>query len=360
MAHVGVERLSAGGGEEDAAQDHEARLVVGAQQHLHGIEGVEGPQHGGQRPDVQQPRNAEEGEPQQHHRAEGLADAAGAGVLDGKEHRNNEKRDDDDLGLPRAEEAVHHCHASQALHRGGHGDGGGQHPVGQQGRAAQHGGQDQPFAAVFHQRVEGENAALAVVVGLHGDQHVLDRGQQRDRPDHQRQGADDEALVDMFNAAVALQDGFHDVHRGGADVAVHNSDGHQEETKTEFFLVVHTFTLFLQKRKILNTFLTRWQGVLNDILTPCVNYNILPHLIEKRKKKPDCGARSSVSTARLAGFIRFSVLSLPGARDQQHQDRIDLQPSQEHGQGQQEFRTRGEKGEAARGADELRHARPDV
>ncbi len=120
-----------------------------------------------------------------------------------------------------------------ASHGGGDGDGRGQHAVDQQGGAAQHGRKDQPLAAVFHQRVEGEDAALTVVVGLHGDEHVLDGGQQRDGPDHQRQRADDEGLVGLTDAAVPLQDGFHHVHGGGADVAVDDTDGHQDHAQPE-------------------------------------------------------------------------------------------------------------------------------
>ena len=246
VAHVGIQRFGAGGGEEDAAEDHEARLVVGAEEHAHGVERVEGAQHCGQRRDVQQAGDAEEGEPEQHHRAEGLADAAGAGVLDGEEHGDDEQGDEHHLGLARAEKAAHGIDAAQALDRGGHGDGRREHAVGQQRGAAQHGGQDQPFAAVLHQRVERENAALAVVVGLHGNQHVFDGGQQGDGPDHEGQGADEEALVHVGDAAVALQDGLHHVHRRGADVAVDDPDGHKKETEAEFFVVVHKTRSFLR------------------------------------------------------------------------------------------------------------------
>ena len=41
MAHVGIERLGTGGSEEAAAQNHDARMVVGAQQKSDATQRVE-------------------------------------------------------------------------------------------------------------------------------------------------------------------------------------------------------------------------------------------------------------------------------------------------------------------------------
>ena len=243
MAHVRVERFRAGGGEEDAAEDHKAELVVFAQQDLNRVDRVEGLENQGQVQDVQQAREAEEAEPEQHHRPEGLADTAGALVLYRKKHGDDRERNEYDLPLSRAEKAVHARDRAQALHRGRDRDGGGQHPVGEQGRAAEHGRQDPPLAEVLHQRVEREDTALTVVVRLHGDQHIFDGGEQRDRPDHEGQRADDEALIHVLQAAVALQDRLHHVHRGGPDVAVDDPDGHQKQAKAKALPFFHASIL---------------------------------------------------------------------------------------------------------------------
>ena len=185
---------------------------------------------------------AQEGEPEQHGRPEGLADLAGARMLHGKQRGDDGQSDDHNLQLPGTEEAVHALNAAQAFHRGGHGNGRGQHAVGQQGRAAQHRRDDQPLPAGFDQRVQRKDAAFSVVVRLHGDQHIFYRGQQRNRPDHQRKRTDDELLVDAGDSAVALHDRLHHVQRGCSDVAVHNADGYQEHGKTESFLLILLFS----------------------------------------------------------------------------------------------------------------------
>ena len=243
MAHVRVQSLRAGSGEKDAAEDHKACLVGRTQQYTHRVEGIEGPQHGRKLQDMQGAREAEEGEPGQHHRPEGPPDAAGAGVLHGEEGRDDEQCDEHHLGLVRAQQPIHGRDAAQALHRRGDRDRRGQNAVGQQRRAAQHGRKDQPLAAVLHQRIEGEDAALAVVVRLHGDQDVFDGGEQRDRPDDQGEGTHDEALIHLTQTAVALQDRLHHVHGGGADIPVDDADRHQKHAEAQLALFLHSFIL---------------------------------------------------------------------------------------------------------------------
>lgn len=159
------------------------------------------------------PRRTEEEEPHEHHRAKGLADAARARVLHGKKRRDDAERDDDDARLAASEEPVHHRDTAKSLNRRGHGHRRRQHAVGKQRRAAKHRRHDEPLAAAAHERIEREDTALAVVVRLHGDEHVLDGREQRDRPDDERQRADNEWLVDLRDAAVPLQNGLHHVQR---------------------------------------------------------------------------------------------------------------------------------------------------
>lgn len=243
MTHVGVERFRACRGEEHAAEDHKADLVVGAVQHLHRVHGVKCLQHGRQVEYVHKSGDAEEAEPDEHDGAEGLADAARSGALHEKQREDYRKRQDYHAGLPRAEERVHHGVGAQTLDRRRHRDRGGQYAVGQHRRAADHRRKDQPLAAAAHQRVQREDAALAVVVGAHGDENVLYRRQQGYRPDNERQRADDQLLRGLREAAVALDDRLHDVHRRGADVAVDDADGYSSIAKLTFFLFAVLFPM---------------------------------------------------------------------------------------------------------------------
>ena len=233
VAHIGIKGLRAGGGEEDTAEDHETQLVRGAEQDPDGIDRIEGFEHDRERENVRHAGDPQKGKPEQHDRPEGFSDPAGAGVLNRKERRDDDKRDDDDLPLAGAEKAVHALDAAKAFHGGGDRDRRRQNAVGQQGRSAQHRGNNQPLCTVTHQRVEGEDSALAVVVRLHGDQHILDRRQQCNGPDHQGEGSDDEIPVDLCDAPVALEDRLHDVHGRGADVAVDDADGHKEHAESK-------------------------------------------------------------------------------------------------------------------------------
>lgn len=213
MAHVGIQRLRARRGQKHAAEDHKAEFIIRAHEKLHRVRGVERPEHLRHGENVHRPRRTEEEEPHEHHRAKGLADAARARVLHGKKRRDDAESDDDDARLAASEEPVHHRDTAKSLNRRGHGHRRRQHAVGKQRRAAKHRRHDEPLAAAAHERIEREDTALAVVVRLHGDEHVLDGREQRDRPDDERQRADNERLVDLRDAAVPLQNGLHHVQR---------------------------------------------------------------------------------------------------------------------------------------------------
>ena len=230
VAHVGVEGFGAGGGEEAAAQDHDAGVVVGRQQERDAAQGVERQQDGGVAKDVDQAVGAQEQEPERHDGAERAADLAGAGALDGEQQAYDHQCDDDHVGLALADKVLHGGNGPQALDGGRDGDRGREDAVGQQGGAAQHGGNDEPFAVFAHDAVEGEDAALAVVAGLEGHEDVLHRGEQRDGPDDQRQGAQDELLGHLHDAALSGEQRLGDVHGRGADVAVHDAqrDEHRD------------------------------------------------------------------------------------------------------------------------------------
>ena len=231
MAHVGVERLGAGGGEEAAAQDHDARMVVGAQQKADAAQRVEAQQHRGMLEDKEQARAAQEQEPQRHDGAKGATDLGRADALHQEEHDDDGERDGDNAALIVTEHGVDRRDGAQALDGRGNGNGRRQDAVGEQRGTAQHGGDDEPLAATLDQAVQSEDAALAVVVGTQRDQHVLDGRQQRDRPHDKGERTEHELLRDASDAAVAGNERLGYIHGAGADIAVHHAqrDEHRRD-----------------------------------------------------------------------------------------------------------------------------------
>src|SRR5262249_1309957 len=85
-------------------------------------------------------------------------------------------------------------------------------------------GHDRRALAMLHaeQRHQCEDAALALIVDRHGDQHVFDRGDQEQGPDHERQHA--EQLLGTGVAVEIFEDGLQRVERARADVAEHDAE----------------------------------------------------------------------------------------------------------------------------------------
>ena len=221
VAHVGVEGLGAGRAEEYIAEDHEAGLVeVAVKQERDAAQRVERTEDVEVRADVHEADDAKVEEPDGHDRAEGLADHGGAGALHGEQHAEDGDGDKDDDVLVVADDAVEERDRAETLDGRGDRYRGREDAVREQRGAANHGGDDEPLGAALHQTVEGEDAALVVVVRLHGDEHVLDGGDEGHRPDDEGQRADDDVLAHRGEAAVAAHDRLERVHRARSDVAV--------------------------------------------------------------------------------------------------------------------------------------------
>src|SRR5690606_20544998 len=62
----------------------------------------------------------------------------------------------------------------QPLNSRGYRDGGCNHPIGQQGCSAHHGGKYQPGGLPLYQREEREDTALSFVIGTKHDDHIFD------------------------------------------------------------------------------------------------------------------------------------------------------------------------------------------
>ena len=117
VAHVGVERLGTGGGEEAAAQNHDARVVVGAQQKGDAAHRVETQQHGGVLEDKEQTRAAQEQEPQRHDGAKGVTDLGRTDALYQEERDDDGERNGDDAALVIAQHGMDRRDGAQALAR---------------------------------------------------------------------------------------------------------------------------------------------------------------------------------------------------------------------------------------------------
>ena len=231
VTHVGIERLGTGGGKEAAAQNHDARVVVGAQQKADATQRVEAQQHRGVLEDKEQTRAAQEQEPQRHDGAKGVTDLGRTDALYQEEHDDDGERNGDDAALVIAQHGMDRRDGAQALDGRGNGNGRRQDAVSEQCGAAQHGGDDEPLAAALDQAVQGKDTALAVVVGAQRDQHVLDGGQQRDRPHDKGERAEHELLRDASDAAVAGNECLGYIHGAGADIAIHHAqrDEHRRD-----------------------------------------------------------------------------------------------------------------------------------
>ena len=249
MAHVGVECLGAGGGEEAAAQDHDARVVIGAQQKGDAAHRVEAQQHGGMLEDKKQTRAAQEQEPQRHDGAKGMTDLGRTDALHQEEHDDNGKRDGDNATLVVAQHGVHRRDGAQTLNCRGHGDGRREDAVGKQRGTAQHGRDDEPLAAALDQAVQGEDTALTVVVGAQRDEHVLNGRQQRDRPHDKGERAEHELLRDASDAAVAGNECLGHIHGAGADIAIHHAqrDEHRRDAHRDRSVRSYLFGLLFHK-----------------------------------------------------------------------------------------------------------------
>ena len=71
----------------------------------------------------------------------------------------------------------------------------------------------------FDLRDQRQDAALAFVVGAHDEEDELDRDDQRDRPEDERDDAEDVLFGRLDRAVVGGEEGLQRVERAGADVA---------------------------------------------------------------------------------------------------------------------------------------------
>ena len=83
--------------------------------------------------------------------------------------------------------------------------------------------------ASAHQRQQREDAALAVVVGPHDEDQVLDRDDDDQRPEDQRQHAEDVGRASTAMRVRAVEALAQRVQRAGADVAVDDAERREDQ-----------------------------------------------------------------------------------------------------------------------------------
>ncbi len=233
MAHVGIQGLAAGHGQHHRAKDQHSVNAV-AKEERSAMVRRQGPEDFGPLGNVIHPQHGQRYEPHCHHRSEELADAPGAAPLDGEQGHQNGARQRQHGRLE-----VLTC-LRQAFHGAQHRDRRRDHAVAIQERSADHrqqghGGHLARFLgcrskALGNDGKQGEDAALAVVVGAHDEAEVLDRHHHDQRPEHERQDAEQIAHRSV-GAARAEQALLQRVQGAGADVAKHNPERAQTQSR---------------------------------------------------------------------------------------------------------------------------------
>ena len=178
-----------------------------------------------------EPGGADGDEPGHRHRAEKLADLAGAARLKREEREQHADRDRHHEGLEGARADF------QAFDRREDRDGRGEHRVAVEERRSEHAYRHQreaPFRMFPHRGLrEGDqrhDAAFAAVVGAHDQHHVFQRHHDHQRPEDRRQPADD--IGGGERDAVIGREGFLDrVERARADVAEHDAERGERERR---------------------------------------------------------------------------------------------------------------------------------
>jgi hypothetical protein len=221
MAHVGVERLGACDREKYGSQRDERRpLMIG--EHGQAVDRIEGPEHVRRLDDLHQAEQAENEEPQAHHRPEEQPYVSGATALHDEQRDQDDQRERHHVGL---EQRRRHL---QALDRAQDRDRGRDHAVAVEQGCANH-GQHQHGAlparrqGALRQRGKRQDASFAAVVGAQDDDHVFQRHDREQRPGDQGQHAEYGRFAERQIPSLA-ECLAHRVERARADIAVDDAN----------------------------------------------------------------------------------------------------------------------------------------
>ena len=226
MTEIGVERLRARRDQEHEAHDHQAGHAV-RQDEPDAEPWVERQENARVVDQMDEAANRECHEPDQRYGPEELRHLGGPARLHAEQHHQDGQGD--------WQNGVLHLRRDQlqALHGRQHRDRGRDDRIAvEEGGTGHAEGQDQRRAALGHRlalRHQRERPALALVVDVEENQHVLERHHEQQRPGHQRQDAEHCLLARCGALRRCLHRLLQGVEGRGADVAVDNADGAQRQ-----------------------------------------------------------------------------------------------------------------------------------
>jgi hypothetical protein len=217
MPEIGIERLGSGDAKKHAAE-HQHQVGAAREQVVQAKCRIDGPKHRWVLCDAPEPQQCEDREPDRHDRPQQPPDARRAALLGDEEYDQNHQSQRQHIPIQVRGNDV------QPLQRRQDRDGGGESAVSlHQRRAKQAHKYDEavapmPSAQKRHQR---KNAAFAFIVHTKGKADIFHRGDDDQRPNDQRQSANNRLRSGMRTC------GFeHDLQRvEGArpDIAIHHA-----------------------------------------------------------------------------------------------------------------------------------------
>ena len=223
MAHVGIERLGARDRQHDCTKREECGKRIAGQKSER-VGRIEGRQDRRVACNLHRSEQRQHREPQANHRTEQNADAGGPVPLDREQPDEDCERE---RNHERLERGRHHF---EPLDCGEHRNRRRDHAVAVEHRRAEYSENDEPPASASigeparDERGERHDAAFAIVVGAHDQRDVLERDDDRDRPEHDRENAVDV----LFGQREAVRPGealAQRIQRTRADVAENDADG---------------------------------------------------------------------------------------------------------------------------------------
>ena len=193
------------------------------EQHAERVPGIERHEDLGRLQDFAQSEEADRDEPDHHDRTEQPPDALRAAAL----HR---EQDDEDGQRAGHDEPLHgRVDDREPFHRAHHRDCGRDERIAVEERRAEHRKQHQPLRGpavprelVLDQCDQRQHAAFAFVVHPQDDDDVLERDDDQQAPEDERQHA--EHGVDVRGAAGDRGRFSQRIERAGADVAIHDAE----------------------------------------------------------------------------------------------------------------------------------------
>ena len=233
VAHVGVESLAAGDDEHHRAENQQPVEAM-SQEEFDGIPRAHRGEHCGLADELVYPQTGQRQKPDEHDRSEQPAHDSRARPLDGEEAQQDQAGDRHHAIL---EGRAGH---GEPLHGTEHGDGRCDHAIAIEQGGADHGQQCHarhaadatgPGTIPFrHERQQRQDASFAVMVGPHHEHDVFDGDHQDQRPEHQRQDAEQVDPVEGLAVGGGDVEAFLErVEWARADVAKHDAQRAERE-----------------------------------------------------------------------------------------------------------------------------------